>query len=344
MHKKPALSTMWSQLRHDNLIDFMTAAHSIGFEHVELSHIITPQMIKALPQSLFSSVRVLHHPCPNAGGVPEISDPNESKRIAAVKAATQTIEWSAKIGADLIVMHLGVVGVDRRWENAIRARWLQGQRFDKSFHTLSEQIRALRATQAPLYFAAARRSLAELVPIAHKNGVRIALENGEWCFSMPNLAEARHLLSEFDTPTLGIWIDTGHATIQERLGFGTLLDWANLAPNRLLGLHYHDVDGIRDHVIPGNGTIDWAAFAEHIPMEALPTCEFDWYYSADEIRAGVECLVKHGLVLGSKQISTLEHKSAISVPESALLSELALAKDWNRPEEDAAWSYLQSDQ
>src|SRR6185437_10790207 len=29
--------------------------------------------------------------------------------------------------------------------------------------------------------------------------------------------------------------------------------------------------------------------------------------------------------------------------ETALLSEAALAQDWNRPGEDAAWSYLQSD-
>jgi len=28
-------------------------------------------------------------------------------------------------------------------------------------------------------------------------------------------------------------------------------------------------------------------------------------------------------------------------PETALLSEPALAADWNRPEEDAAWSHLQ---
>jgi hypothetical protein len=27
--------------------------------------------------------------------------------------------------------------------------------------------------------------------------------------------------------------------------------------------------------------------------------------------------------------------------ETALLSETSLAEDWNRPEEDAAWSYLQ---
>ncbi len=33
---------------------------------------------------------------------------------------------------------------------------------------------------------------------------------------------------------------------------------------------------------------------------------------------------------------------AVETPgEAALLAEAALAADWNRPEEDAAWSYLQ---
>ena len=30
-----------------------------------------------------------------------------------------------------------------------------------------------------------------------------------------------------------------------------------------------------------------------------------------------------------------------SVNDAALLSEAALAEDWNRPEEDSAWAYLQ---
>ena len=33
----------------------------------------------------------------------------------------------------------------------------------------------------------------------------------------------------------------------------------------------------------------------------------------------------------------------LHVNESALSSEASLAVDWNRPEEDAAWSYLQSE-
>ena len=37
----------------------------------------------------------------------------------------------------------------------------------------------------------------------------------------------------------------------------------------------------------------------------------------------------------------LDDTAGAGVHETALLSEQALAEDWNRPEEDAAWSHLQ---
>lgn len=40
-------------------------------------------------------------------------------------------------------------------------------------------------------------------------------------------------------------------------------------------------------------------------------------------------------------LTILDEKYAPDLQETALLSEPALAEDWNRPEEDAAWSYLQ---
>ena len=42
-------------------------------------------------------------------------------------------------------------------------------------------------------------------------------------------------------------------------------------------------------------------------------------------------------------VTILEDEAAVPINESALLSEAAL-EDWNRPEEDAAWSHLQSAQ
>jgi hypothetical protein len=42
-------------------------------------------------------------------------------------------------------------------------------------------------------------------------------------------------------------------------------------------------------------------------------------------------------------VTVLEDVPIASVNETTLLSEPALAKDWNRPEEEAAWSHLQQD-
>ena len=40
-------------------------------------------------------------------------------------------------------------------------------------------------------------------------------------------------------------------------------------------------------------------------------------------------------------VTILEEEPATHIYELTLLSETALAEDWNRPEEDAAWSHLQ---
>jgi len=43
-------------------------------------------------------------------------------------------------------------------------------------------------------------------------------------------------------------------------------------------------------------------------------------------------------------VTILEEMPTAAISETALLSEAALAEDWDRPEEDEAWSYLQSEQ
>ena len=40
-------------------------------------------------------------------------------------------------------------------------------------------------------------------------------------------------------------------------------------------------------------------------------------------------------------VTIFDEDRANKIDEATLLSEPALAEDWNRPEEDAAWSYLQ---
>jgi hypothetical protein len=40
-------------------------------------------------------------------------------------------------------------------------------------------------------------------------------------------------------------------------------------------------------------------------------------------------------------VTILDDAPRVTTSETALLSEDALAKDWNRPEEDEAWAHLQ---
>ena len=40
-------------------------------------------------------------------------------------------------------------------------------------------------------------------------------------------------------------------------------------------------------------------------------------------------------------VTILDEHPVARASETALLSETALAEDWNRPEEDAAWAHLQ---
>ena len=57
---------------------------------------------------------------------------------------------------------------------------------------------------------------------------------------------------------------------------------------------------------------------------------------------GNVCLVEPvKLPAGWRVLVTILDGPIINVSETALLSEPALAEDWNRPEEDEAWSHLQ---
>ncbi len=42
-------------------------------------------------------------------------------------------------------------------------------------------------------------------------------------------------------------------------------------------------------------------------------------------------------------VTILEEQPTARISETTLLSEASLAEDWNRPEEDEAWSYLQTE-
>lgn len=57
----------------------------------------------------------------------------------------------------------------------------------------------------------------------------------------------------------------------------------------------------------------------------------------------VSLLEEIHLPAARRALVTILEEAPADRTETALLSEAALAEDWNRPEEDEAWSHLQPD-
>lgn len=124
------------------------------------------------------------------------------------------------------------------------------------------------------YTDAMTRSLEELLPVAEKYGVTIALEN---IWTQPNTPEVLlEMIKKFPSPYLGLCYDSGHANIMKyakeedspaKIWWQTpeeipaddmILE--KMLPH-IVNCHLHDNYGHKDeHNVPGKGNIHW----EHV--------------------------------------------------------------------------------
>ncbi len=283
------LSTMYLQNKRISLDGFVELAHRCGFSGIEVSHIITEAHLSGLSkQSRY--VKSVHAPAPKRShtgprdAIRLISSTDEEERRWAVEQVKNSIRWAAGMGIPSICLHLGTVEGVAREEWVLEQRFLAGQRHTARYQHQLESVKQLRRERAPAYFNAARRSLEVLVMEAEKHGVRIGLESRRYPFEIPNLEEMHILLQEYDAATVGFWYDTGHCRVTANLGFDSEEAWLERVGDRIVGVHVHDVVGLRDHLLPGMGEIDFAAKAPHIPATAIITWEVDWYFAEEELQ------------------------------------------------------------
>ena len=203
---------------------YLKAIAEAGFSHVHwVQHwscdfIYTEPEIDQIGRWLKEYGLQLLHLHASAGQEKVWFSPREYERRAGVELVANRIEMTARLGADVIVLHLPYVD-------------------------LAEQ-----AGQESL--AIVRRSLDELKAIAQRRQVRIALENGMKDV-MQKFIEV--LLSEYDKDYLGVCYDSGHGNI-----VGDGLEWLDSVKHRLICIHLHDNNGTDDqHKLPLTGTIDW---------------------------------------------------------------------------------------
>jgi sugar phosphate isomerase/epimerase len=165
-------------------------------------------------------------------------------------------EWMREYGLSLCDIHASS-GVEKRWMSPVEYERLAGielvkNRIDMAARLGSnviimhiEQIPDVPEEVGP-YWTRVCSTLDTLEPYALEKGVRIALENGK-------LPTIREILKKYSPDFLGLCYDCGHGN----LDVGGIDDFETLI-HRLLAVHLHDNDGLKDwHRPVYSGTIDW---------------------------------------------------------------------------------------
>lgn len=293
---------MWGIGRFPDLGGFFAAARDLGFRRFELNHAVTAAMIDATGLN-GHRIASIHEPCPAEHSMAElrsrgwlISAADEADRLRAVATVRRSIELAHRVGASVVVVHPGQVDVDPALERTLFELHRQGAACEPRFALARERLRSARADRAGAAMRSVRRSLRELAEYAAGLGVRLGLENRYHFHEIPQPDELEELLAMDRGEVVGYWHDVGHAQAMESLGFSRHEDCLRRFASRIVGIHLHDIDGIRDHLAPGLGCLDWDLVARHLPAAALRTCEFQSFNSPLEVVAGLSLLVEKGIM------------------------------------------------
>jgi sugar phosphate isomerase/epimerase len=195
-------------------------------------------------------------------------------------------------------------------ETELRAFYDKGLKESQDYNDLKSELAAERSRNAERHLDAALWSLERLAGSADSAGVRLCLENRLHYYEIPLPDELDRLLRELMGP-MAFCFDTGHAYVLEELGFVDHGEWLSGFDEQLALVHLHDVramqkrsdpsqhmvlgTGLQDHVVPGGGIVDFAQVLRDLSDQVLFTCEFDWYHSADEVKAGLAYFREQGI-------------------------------------------------
>jgi sugar phosphate isomerase/epimerase len=282
----------------------------MGFTHVELSHgiriVLVPGILKALHEG-FIKVSSTHNFCPLPAGLhqpaPNLFQPSAIDYRGHeqwLRQTKRTLDFSEKVGAKVMVLHLGSVKffwfTPSRKINAYLKNHIYATTADPKYaEVLRKACVQLRKKMVPAWDQVLA-SIEEIGAYAMARGVKLGCENREKFEELPVDDDFDSLFSKLEGKApCGYWHDTGHAQIKQ--GIGMLKHHEHLAryAPHLLGFHLHDVSAEgKDHQPIGSGGVDFEMISRHWRPEHLLTLELSPRVSAEDVllsKQRVEALV-----------------------------------------------------
>lgn len=300
------ISTCWwhnKAGRADRIIDEIL---QLGLEGVELEYRITQTMYEEMKPRLKMTLPVLsiHNffPLPEGLG-PEaasgdlflLSSTDSEERSRAIKYTIRTIEHAHDLGAPAVVLHLGRVDMPNPFDRFSRL-YAGGKVQQNEANAFFDEKRRARQTMAKKNLNAVLLSLEKLNREAEKMGVFLGIENRYYFHEIPNLDEIGLILKIFQGGRIRYWHDVGHARVQENLGFLCQKDLLEAYSEQIIGIHLHDVRGLKDHLAPGQGEMDYEEIKPFLNSSIIRILELNaGRVKMEDLREGIRLIRASGL-------------------------------------------------
>jgi HAD superfamily hydrolase (TIGR01549 family) len=297
-----ALSTMWHVDQSSTFNQAFKNAQRIGFTKFELNHKVSTSLFEQYDHNRFY-ISTVHEPCPaqmTYGARKEadiaISSLNEKNRIQAVDDIKRSIELAAKLGSRSVVIHPGTLFCEKSRDEHLRHLYQVGKAATPEFKLLREEIRADRKSRAGAHFEKVMKSIEDIISFSKSSGISLGLENRYRYYDIPLPDEMAALLTLCDEDWFGFQYDVGHAQALDALGQVPHLEWLERFASRMIGVHLHDVIGITDHQVPGEGEVNFSAIAHYLPDTIQRSLEINPRASLSDLSKGLIVLEKAGCI------------------------------------------------
>lgn len=273
----------------------------LGFASCELSHGIKISLVEGIQAALKAGeIRVtsLHNFCPLPLGVMHaapnyylLSSPHAREWEKAITQTKKTIEFAAQCGAGVVVMHLGIVPM-RRYTEKLMKMCAKGKQMLPRYARKRFKAGVVRERKKEPHWKQTLLAMDRLVEFAKQAKVRLGIENRLLLEEIPNELELSELLKRYDD-TVGYWHDTGHAHVRETLGAASQEQLLDLAGDRLLGFHIHDVAPVaEDHRPPGFGEVLFERMRRFARPGVIKVLEFHPKWRSEDVMAGAHHIQK----------------------------------------------------
>lgn len=259
-----SLSTCWNSSRHQNGEDIIKDAQQLGFEFLELSHGLKVTHLTGILNAVKNNeikISSVHNFCPSpvevfmdAPDIYEFTSLRGHERQRALDLTQRTLETTARLGADRVVIHLGSTKI-RPYTKSLETLVQSGKIYSREYNQLKLRFVTQRTKIAQRYFDRARSAIDLLLPACEHHQIKLGIETRSHFEQIPNEAEMLSLINHYhNSPWIGLWHDFGHVQRKANLGLLNHHEFLTTIAPHLIGCHIHDVAWPnRDHLVPFTG-------------------------------------------------------------------------------------------